>query len=240
MKLNFVQTLALASALSSGVAMAAPAKPAAPMMKKPSTTMAKKPMMKSSSMKSSSMMKTSAADQKYLKEDAQGSIYDQATAKLAVQKAKSPAVHAYAVMLTKDHARINSQMLAFARSRKMVVPVAMMSSDKTKLGALKSKSGAAFDKAYLQEAVKINSDDVKKGTKELASTKDAGVKKLVGGFVATEKKTSVQRAEFARQNEVKICPQTTKPPRKRRLCRLSRQDYWAATTSAVSRATSAA
>ncbi len=175
---NFLVLVAL-GALTGGAVMAAPAKPMA------------KPAMKSSAMKSSTMMKTptiSSSDREYLRKDAQGSVYDQSTAQLALQKAKSPTVHAYAVMLTSDHQRLNTELFSFARSRKLTLPVTMMASDKTKLNSLKAKSGSAFDKAYLQEAVKINSDDVQKGTKEIASTKDASVKALVGGFVATERK----------------------------------------------------
>lgn len=185
----------------SGAAFAAPATSTAPShtgAMSPTTThpMAAKPAMKSAPMKSSAntkpaMMKTmniSAADRTYLRADAHGSVYDSASAKLAVQRAHSPAVHQYAVMLTQDHARLNTQLLSFARSRKMSLPVSLLTADKIKLEKLQGKSGAAFDKAYLTEAVKINADDVQKGTKEIASTKDAGVKKLVGGFVATERK----------------------------------------------------
>ena len=200
MKIYPAQLMALASALSCGIALAAPAT-SAPSKSKPMagsiTKMAPKPMMakpmtsKATKKSSPKMMKTmniSAADRTYLRADAHGSVYDQATAKLAVQKAKSPAVHSYAVMLTQDHNRLNTQMLSFARSRKLSLPVTMLTADKIKLEKLQGKSGADFDKAYLQEAVKINSDDVTKGTKEIKATKDSGVKSLVSGFVATERK----------------------------------------------------
>ena len=130
----------------------------------------------------------SAADAKYLSENAQGSIYDYSTAEAAANHAKSDEVRDYAVQLLDDHNRLNKDMLMLARERGLSLPLILQKSDEKKLKSLLKKQGAEFDKAYLMEAIKINADDVEKSQKELSLTSDEDVKKVVTNFLQTEQK----------------------------------------------------
>ncbi len=133
-------------------------------------------------------MKIAPSDAKYLQKNAQGSVYDYATAQLAVQKATSPALYNYGLMLLDDHARLNKMLGQLAHQRHLSLPLIMEDKDTQILKQLTSQSGGAFDKAIVAEFVKINGDDVRDGLKELSTTKDPQVRRIVGEFVRVEQK----------------------------------------------------
>jgi predicted outer membrane protein len=133
-------------------------------------------------------MPISQVDREYLTKDAQGSVYDQSTANLAAQKARSSALHGYAIQLIGDHARLNQVLLTLARTKGITVPVTLADEDKSKLDNFSGMSGQAFDRAIIAEFVKINGDDVRDGRKELSLTRDPQVRRAVTEFVRTEEK----------------------------------------------------
>lgn len=130
----------------------------------------------------------SAIDKTFLTKNAEGSIYDYTTAEAAANLAQSDAVRDYATRLLDDHTRLNKDILTLARSRKLALPLTLKASDARKLESLTRKKGAAFDRAYLEEAVKINADDVRQAKKETGVTTDPDVKAFVFNFQQTEEK----------------------------------------------------
>ncbi len=134
------------------------------------------------------MMPTSDADKQYLMESAQGSAYDGATAALGVQKAQSKSVQRYAQRLMDDHTRLNKMMFIQANTRGLTLPLTLADEDKTKLQELMSKEGSDFDVAYLQEAIKINAEDIKTGNEAINASSDAEFRRLLRDFVNTEQK----------------------------------------------------
>ena len=132
-------------------------------------------------------MKTSDADKQFMMETAQGSVYDQATAELAVQKAQSKNVQKYALRLMDDHNRLNKMLLMQANKRGLVLPLTMSDDDKEKLQKLMdANAGDDFDRAYLQEAVNINADDVRKGNDAIKASTDKEFTSLMETYVKTE------------------------------------------------------
>ena len=134
------------------------------------------------------MMTTTDADKQFMTELAQGSVYDQATAELAVQKAQSKSVQRYALKLMDDHNRLNKELLIQANKRGVTLPLTIADEDKTKLQNYMDMSGMDFDIAYLQEAVKINADDVKKGNSAVTASTDKEFRSLINDYVSTEQK----------------------------------------------------
>lgn len=130
----------------------------------------------------------SDTDKAYLMEDATGSVYDFQTAELAVECARDNSVVSYATRLLDDHAKLNKELLLLARRKDIQLPVTLSDDDKTKLMALEQQHGADFDRAYIAEAIRINSDDVEKANKELNTTTDPDIRKTVGMFLKTEQK----------------------------------------------------
>ncbi len=144
--------------------------------------------MKMTGMMDKSMM-TSDADKQYLMEAAQGSVYDQATSELAVQKAQSKSVQRYALRLMDDHNRLNKMLLLQANKRGLVLPLTMSDDDNTKLQTLMdNNAGNDFDMAYLKEAIQINADDVRKGNEAINASKDQQFRSLMRDYVSTEQK----------------------------------------------------
>lgn len=143
-------------------------------------------MMMATGMMDKSMM-TSDADKQYMMETAQGSVYDQATAELAVQKARGKAVQKYALRLMDDHNRLNKMLLMQANKRGLVLPLTMTSDDQSKLQTMMdANAGDDFDRAYLQEAVKINADDVLKANQAIKVSTDKEFIGLMSTYVKTE------------------------------------------------------
>ncbi len=132
-------------------------------------------------------MTTSDADKQFLMDTAQGSAYDQATAELAVQKAQSKGVQKYALRLMDDHNRLNKMLLMQANKRGLVLPLTMTSDDQSKMQKLMDVSaGDDFDRAYLQEAININTDDVLKGNEAIKASQDEEFTGLMSTYVKTE------------------------------------------------------
>ena len=130
---------------------------------------------------------TSDADRQYLMESAQGSVYDQATAELAVQKAQSKTVQRYATRLMDDHNRLNKKLLMQANKRGMILPLTMSSDDQSNLQILmNARAGQDFDVAYLQEAIRINADDVRKANDAMNASSDKDFRSLMKDYAATE------------------------------------------------------
>ena len=87
-----------------------------------------------------------------------------------------------------DHNKLNKQMLIQANKRGLTLPLIISDDDKSKLMDLTNKSGSDFDMAYLQEAVRINADDVKKGNAAINASSDREFHALIRDFVNTEQK----------------------------------------------------
>ncbi len=134
-------------------------------------------------------MTTSDADKQFMTELAQGSVYDQDTAQLAVQKAHSKSVQRYALKLMDDHNRLNKQLFIQANKRGVTLPITISDDDKTKLqNYMDMPAGSDFDTAYLQEAIRINADDVKKGQSAITASSDREFRSLINDYVGTEQK----------------------------------------------------
>lgn len=138
---------------------------------------------------SSAASSLSQTDQQYFKKNAQGSVYDLTLAQLGVLRGQSPRVRDYARMVTTDHARLNVAMLTLAnRERLYDLPLTLAAEDNTRLQRLQGLSGAEFDKAFADEEVRINAEDVSDSQKELGMTKSAPVRRVVQQFHTIESK----------------------------------------------------
>ncbi len=132
-------------------------------------------------------MMTSDADKQFLMETAQGSVYDQATSELAVQKAQGKDVQKYALRLMDDHTRLNKMLFMQANKRGLTLPLTMTDDNQSKLQKLMDdNAGDDFDRAYLQEAVNINADDVRKANDAIKASTDKEFTSLMETYAKTE------------------------------------------------------
>lgn len=125
-------------------------------------------------------------DQQFLITSAQGSIADYANGAAAVNRAQSPAVRQLGVWIMEDHDRLNIMLFAFSGVHNVNLPLAMTAKDQSDLDTLTSKQGADFDRAWLQQAIKTNKEDIAKAQKEEATATDPELKPLIKAYEATE------------------------------------------------------
>lgn len=127
-----------------------------------------------------------ATDRQFLIQDAQGSVSDYANGAAALNQGQSPAVRQLGIWLLQDHNRLNIGLLMLAQRKGVILPLTISDADKTKLNALTAKTGAGFDRAFLQSAIQTNQQDISDAKKELAATTDPEVRLLVTDYLSTE------------------------------------------------------
>ena len=125
-------------------------------------------------------------DRIFLIQDAQGSVADYANGAAALNQGQSPAVRQFGIWLLQDHNRLNIGLLMLAQRKGVSLPLTISDADKTKLTTLTGKKGADFDRAFLQDAVQTNQQDISNAKKELAATTDPEVRLLVTDYLTTE------------------------------------------------------
>ena len=129
---------------------------------------------------------TTATDRQFLIQAAQGSISDYANGAAAVNRAQSPAVRQLGVWIMEDHNRLNISLFALAGVRGINLPLMMTASDQSDLTTLTSKQGADFDRAWLQQAIKTNKQDISDANKELSATTDPEITPTIKAYLSTE------------------------------------------------------
>ena len=127
-----------------------------------------------------------STDQQFLIQSAQGSVSDYANGAAAVNRAQSPAVRQLGVWLMEDHDRLNISLFALAGTHGLNLPLTATAQDQAELTNLTGKQGADFDRAWLQQAIKTNKQDVNDAQTELKATTDPEVKPLVRAYLSTE------------------------------------------------------
>ncbi len=125
-------------------------------------------------------------DRTFLMQDAQGSVSDLAHGEAGVERASTNELRQFAIQIVEDHSRLNMQLYQLAQKKGLVLPVVMEDKDRDELQTLVQKQGTDFDRTFLEDEVRINTQDVKDGDKELAVTQDQDVRNLVMQYRDTE------------------------------------------------------
>jgi predicted outer membrane protein len=121
----------------------------------------------------------SAGDKKALMDMAQADINEVAAGKIAVGKAQSADVKAFAQQMIDDHSAALTKVQAVAQQKGVTLPTEPDSAHKAMAAKLEKMSGDAFDKAYMQNGgVKDHSMVQKKLMADSKKIKDADVKAL--------------------------------------------------------------
>ncbi|WP_295770649.1 DUF4142 domain-containing protein [uncultured Mucilaginibacter sp.] len=96
--------------------------------------------------------------------------------KLALTKATNAKVKEFADMMVKDHTGVNEKLMALAKTKNITLPTTVGADEQKTMADLQAKSGADFDKAYVDVMVKDHKKAVdlfEDGSKDL---KDADLK----------------------------------------------------------------
>lgn len=91
-------------------------------------------------------------------------------------------------MLVSDHEKYNAAFQQLGQEEGLKLPTTMTVKDSASLARLSRLHGAAFDKAYTKDALRINQEDAADSKREAAQTKDARIKSFQAQFAAMDKK----------------------------------------------------
>ncbi|EOU9527711.1 DUF4142 domain-containing protein [Cronobacter dublinensis] len=123
--------------------------------------------------------KLSAGDEKALKDMAQANINEVAAAKIALSKAESSDVKAYAQKMVDDHGSALTKVEAVAKQKGVTLPTEPDAKHKAMAEELEKQSGDAFDKAYMENAgTKDHKMVLSKLQSDATKIKDPDVKAL--------------------------------------------------------------
>ena len=94
----------------------------------------------------------SSGDEKALKDMAQANINEIAAAKIALSKAQSSQVKAFAQQMVEDHGAALTKVQTVAQQKGVALPTEPDAKHKTMAAKLEKQSGGAFDKMYMENA----------------------------------------------------------------------------------------
>jgi putative membrane protein len=103
----------------------------------------------------------SEADAKFAVEAADGGMAEVALGKLAQEKAGSPQVKDFGAMMVRDHSKANAEFKQIAAKNKITLPDTIGADEQKIEKDLAAKSGADFDKAYVQDMLDDHKKDIK-------------------------------------------------------------------------------
>jgi putative membrane protein len=120
--------------------------------------------------------KIDSGDVKFADNAAAGGMAEIALSKLAEQKSSNTAVKNFAAMMVKDHGAAGDSLMAIAKKKNIILPVAMDSDHQKKYDDMSKLTGADFDKDYINTMVDDHTGALKLMTDASANCKDADLK----------------------------------------------------------------
>jgi putative membrane protein len=124
-------------------------------------------------------------DSHFVMEAADGGMAEVEMGKLAVEKASSPDVKNFGQRMVDDHSKANDELKQVASQKGITLPSAPSAKHKAKMDKMSKLSGAAFDKAYMDDMVADHKKDVGEFQKEASSGKDPDVKAFASKTLPT-------------------------------------------------------
>lgn len=115
-------------------------------------------------------------DNEFVMEAASGGLMEVELGRLAQQKASNARVKEFGSMMVTDHSKANDELKSLAQSKGITLPGTMTDKHQKHVKDLGEKSGADFDKAYMNMMVDDHKEDVDKFEDCSKDSKDADLK----------------------------------------------------------------
>ena len=151
--------------------------------------------------------KLSAADARFVHEAAVGGMAEVEMGRLAADKASSADVKQFGQRMVDDHGKANGELKTFASTKGVTLPATLDASHKAVQDKLSKLTGAAFDRAYMQEMVKDHDKDVAAFRRASTSAADADLKAWAGKTLPTLQ----EHQKMAKSISAKLGPAGAKP-----------------------------
>ena len=139
-------------------------------------------------------------DKEFVAMAGMGGLAEMQLGNLALQKASSAEVKAFAQRMLTDHSKSNAEIAEFATTKGLALATELSGDPKGALEHLTSLSGAEFDKAYMQHMVEDHEKVVAAFDKASTSATDADLKAWAGRTLPTLK----EHLELAKQTARKV------------------------------------
>jgi putative membrane protein len=110
-----------------------------------------------------------SADQAFVQAAAAADLYEIESSKLALDKATVPALKTYAQMMIDEHTKASAELKAAASQAGIQVSAALPPELQAKVDALRTRSGAEFDRQYLADQRAGHQDTLAKVNAYLAA-----------------------------------------------------------------------
>lgn len=146
---------------------------------------------------SSSPGKLSAADRTFMMKAARGGKAEVELGQLAQQKASSSEVKEFGERMVTDHSQANEKLKQVATEKGVNLPDSLNAKDTATKSRLEKLSGAAFDRAYMQDMVKDHTQDVAEFQKEAKNGNNPEVKNFASQTVTTLEQHLKEAKEIA-------------------------------------------
>jgi len=101
--------------------------------------------------------------------------------KLAQKNASSASVKNFAKQMVTDHGKANDELMALAQTKGIALPATLSDKCQKKYNELSAKTGADFDKAYMEAQVSDHKDVVDLLQKESEKGEDADIRTWAQG-----------------------------------------------------------
>lgn len=104
--------------------------------------------------------KMSNDEQSALKQIAQANINEVEAGKMAQSKAQSPDVKKFGQQMVTDHGKMLEELKALAKKKDVALPDKVAAKDFAQTKLMERKSGAEFDKEFMEHMVKDHQKDI--------------------------------------------------------------------------------
>jgi len=107
---------------------------------------------------------------------ANGGMMEVALGQLAATNAKSQRVKDFGAMMVKDHTEGGEKLKQLAQQKNIALPATLGNDEQKHVNDMQKKTGADFDKAYMNMMLDDHKDDIKEFQKAGNNCKDADLK----------------------------------------------------------------
>ena len=121
-------------------------------------------------------MKVGKDDAKFAVAAATDGMAEVELGRLALQKAVNSQVKDFGTMMVSDHSKANADLKGLAQSKGITLPATLDNGEQQIKEILSGKSGADFDKAYVEDMIEDHQKDIKDFQDAIAILKDADLK----------------------------------------------------------------
>lgn len=125
------------------------------------------------------------SDEKFVMHASQSGMKEVELSKQAAEKATSPEVKKFAAMMVSDHTKANEELKAVASKKSFPMATTLDEKHQSQMNAVAEKTGAEFDKEYMEEMVKDHKKAVEMFEDASKGAEDADLKAFAAKTLPT-------------------------------------------------------